>query len=327
MLTRRQAIRNTLVFSSALLTARWAGLARAAQPGADGMHLLALGDFGMGDKHQAAVAAAMTAFARKLNQPLTAVLALGDNFYGKMTLERFVTDFEKMYPAADLPCPFHAVLGNHDYGPGYDANPKQGIVKAQMELDYARDNPQSRWKLPAKWYALELPDAGGNPLVKIVFIDTNYFEEGMLTPQEKLAQKRFLDAELNKPTKAPWLWVAGHHPLLSDGEHGDSVKMMERFTPWLVNHPVSFYLCGHDHTMQHLELPDYKLSFLISGGGGAHLHNIKRAERGYGEKTLGFTYLHVTPERVETQFIDAEGRRLHAFRRSVRGKVEVLGAA
>lgn len=325
-LTRRQAIRRTLVFSTGLLASRWGRLLQAspavATPAGPGeMNLLLMADWGTGNEHQARVAKAMGAFARRLPAPPTGVLALGDNFYGRLTPERFQRDFEGMYSPQDLPCPFHLLLGNHDYGPGYDDKQAQGPAKAQMQLDYSRDHPDSRFRLPAKWYALELPDTR-NPLVKIVFIDTDDFE-GALTPQEKLAQQKFLDEELAKPTRAPWLWLAGHHPLFSNGTHGDNLELIKRYGPLIAQHPVSFYLCGHDHTLQHLEVDDYKASFIISGGAGAPLHDLKRGDRGYVDKTLGFNSLHVTPQSVDVQFIDPGGYCLHSFRRTLDGKVTV----
>ena len=261
----------------------------------------------------------MAAFAKKLKAPLSGVLALGDNFYRWLNPDRFGWGFETMYPSQDLPCPFYALLGNHDYGPKYDSN--QGRPKAQMQLDYARDNPASRWKMPAKWYAFELPDPT-HPLVKIIYLDSNYFE-GALTPQEKLAQQRFLDAELKKPTKAPWLWIAGHHPLFSDGAHGDNPDLAKRFGPALRESTASLYLCGHDHTMQHLEIPDYKASFVVTGGGGADLYNITHRGRGYAQKVLGFTHLYVAPSGVDVQHVDSEGRCLHSFRRTPDGQMKI----
>ena len=323
MLTRRQAIRRTVVFSTALLAARWVGPLAAQLPTAGspagGMDLLAFGDWGTGDQPQRDVAAQMAAFARKLPAPPTAVLALGDNFYKTLTPERFTTEFESMYPVGDLPCPFHVLLGNHDYGPDYDSG--QGLQKAQMQLDYARANPTSRWKLPAKWYTLELPDAE-HPLVKIIVLDSNYAEP-VLTPQEKLDQQRFVEAELKKETRAPWLWIAGHHPLFTDGQNGDNEPLIKRWGPYFADSPVSMYLCGHDHTMQHLEIPGYGASFVVSGGGGAGLMRIKNTERGYAQDIFGFNHLHVTPEAVDVQYIDATGRLLHAFRRTRDGKVAV----
>ncbi len=327
LLSRRQAIRRTLVFSTALMSARWAGAVAAQLPVTgspqNGLHLLAFGDFGTGSPAQAAVAAQMAAFAGKLGAPLTGVLALGDNFYKTLTPARFETEFETMYPVRDLPCPFHVVLGNHDYGPGYDSG--QGPAKARMQLDYARDNPASRWKLPSKWYALELPDPA-HPLVKIIFLDSNLVEP-VLTPQEKLDQQRFLDAELKKETRAPWLWIAGHHPLFSDGPHGDTEALVKRWGPCFTDGAVSMYLCGHDHSLQHLEVPAYKASFVVSGGGGAPLHDLKGTGRGFTDKIFGFNHLHVTPEAVDVQYIDTAGRCLHAFRRTRDGKVTVTTPA
>lgn len=326
-LTRREAIKKTLIFSTALMTAGWARRLGAQAPAVtfppQGLHFLAFGDFGSANAHQQAVAAQMAAFAKKLNAPLAGVLALGDNFYKAMTPERFGPGFEAMYPAQDLPCPFYALLGNHDYGPKYDSD--QGRPKAQMQLDYARNNPSSRWKMPAKWYALELPDAA-HPLVKIIYLDSNFFE-GALTPREKLDQQRFLEAELKKPTRAPWLWIAGHHPLFSDGAHGDDLALAQRLGPALQESSASLYLCGHDHTLQHLEIPDYKASFVITGGGGADSHDIKHPGRGFAEKILGFTHLYVAPGGVDVQHIDTQGRCLHAFRRTPDGQMKVTTPA
>ena len=43
-------------------------------------------------------------------------------------------------------------------------------------------------------------------------------EEGALTPQEKIEQRRFMKAELEKKTDAPWTWVVNHFPVFSDGK-------------------------------------------------------------------------------------------------------------
>lgn len=323
-MTRRDAIKKTILFSTGMLTAGWLQ-GRTHEPKTsfpkDGLHFLALGDFGTGNERQAAVARQMAAFAKKLNSPLTAVLALGDNFYGKMTPERFGPHFEEMYSSADFNCPFYACLGNHDYGPGYDS--KQGPAKAQMQLDYSTANPNSRWKLPSKWYAVELPDAR-NPLLKMIVLDGN-FAEGALTPQEKLAQKRFLQSELKKPTTAPWQWMITHFPLFSEtAKRGDNAKMINQWGPYLQEHPFSFYISGHDHNLQHVKAHGYKTNFIVSGGGGAALYDITPSDRGFSDSLHGFNHLHVTPKKVTVQFISVEGHCLHAFERTAKGKTKVL---
>ena len=322
-LTRRDALKRTVLFSSGLLTAGWLNRLSAGTAQTDfsgkGLHFLAVGDYGSGNLHQTAVAKQMAAFAKKLDAPLHAVLALGDNFYGYLDPDRFQRHFEDMYKPADFNCPFYAVLGNHDYGPRYDSG--QGRDKAQMQLDYAKNHPESRWKMPDRWYAVEIPDAQ-NPLLKIIFLDGNMVE-GALTPQEKLEQKRWLDAELQKPTRAPWRWMVSHFPIYSDGSYRDNPRLIQSWGALMKEHGYSFYLCGHDHNLQHLQPADNPASFVISGAGGAGLYNLQNVHRNFAEKILGFTHLHVTPQQVQMQYLDADGHLLHAFNRALDGKVTV----
>jgi tartrate-resistant acid phosphatase type 5 len=91
----------------------------------------------------------------------------------------------------------------------------------------------------------------------------------------------------------------------------------------LKNHPTSLYLAGHDHNLQHLQVEGYDTSFVVCGAGGASLYEITPSGRGFSNKILGFTHLHVTPEKITVQFIDTEGRRLHAFQRTPAGNVKI----
>lgn len=327
-ITRREAIRRTVIFSTGAWAAGRLGDLKAAPPQTmftgDGLHLMALGDFGTGTETQAAVAKQMEAFARSLNRPIDAVLALGDNFYKKITPDRFDKHFEQMYSAKYLNCPFYALPGNHDYGTAkYDF--QEG--KLQLQMDYARSNPRSRWKFPAKWYALELPNAE-NPLVKIIMLDGSYWE-GALTPQEKLAQRRFFKEELAKPSKAPWLWMANHYPLFSETvDRGDNRQLIREWGKLLQENPVSLCFAGHDHTLQHLEVEGYSTSFIVSGAGGARLYDVKPTDRGFAyNRDYGFTHIHVTPDELAVQYIAASGECLHAFRRDRTGKVTVKALA
>jgi hypothetical protein len=324
-INRREALKRTVVFSTGLLTASWfnSSLAKAPETNfsGDGLDFLAMGDFGTGNEHQRAVARQMATFAKKLNRPLTAVLALGDNFYGKLAPERFGPHFEQMYRKEDFDCPFYAILGNHDYGPKYDSG--QGPAKAKLQLDYAKNNPTSRWKMPAKWYSVELPDAK-NPLVKIILLDGNSFL-GALTPKEKLAQKRWLDAELKKKTDAPWKWMITHYPVFSEtSKRGDNAKLIESLGGHLKANQFSLYLSGHDHNLQHIEANGYDTSFIVSGAGGQKLYEVTPSKRGYSQMILGFNHIHVTRDKVTVQFIDTEGRCMHEFQRSLNGKVETV---
>lgn len=325
-ITRREALRRVAVFStSAWAAGRMGAALHAAAPTSqfdgEGIHLLALGDYGTrGLGGQFPVAKQMAAFAKSLGTPLTAVLALGDNFYGKLTPDRFERHFEFIYSKADLDCPFYVCLGNHDYGTAsYDR--QEG--KMQMQLDYAANNPNSRWKMPSKWYTVELPSAD-KPLVKMIVLDGNYWEGG-LTPQEKINQQRFLEAELKKKSSAPWLWVVNHFPLFSETvDRGDNQRLIRAWGKMLQEYPVSLCFAGHDHTMQHLQVEGYSTSFIVSGAGGAPLYDVRPTKRGFVDnRQFGFNHIYVTPERLDVQFINAAGERLHAFWRDRDGNMEI----
>lgn len=324
-MTRREAIRRAVIFSSGAWAATQFGAVQAREAAAaldGGMHLLALGDYGTkGNVAQTSVANQMARFADGIGQPLTAVLALGDNFYSTIKPGRIVREFEEMYPAKSLNCPFYACAGNHDYGTAkYDF--QEG--KLQLQLDYAKENPNSRWKFPSKWYTVELPNAE-NPLVKIIVLDGGFWE-GALTPQEKIEQRRFFKAELAKGTKAPWTWMVNHYPLFSDTvDRGDNKQLIREWGQQLQEHDISLALAGHDHTLQHLQVEGYKPSFIVSGAGGAKLYDCRVSDRGFvNNQVFGFNHIHVTPELLTVQFIDAKGRQLHAFTRDRAGKVEVV---
>jgi hypothetical protein len=99
-ISRREALRRTVIFSTGLMGLRGVSSLHAETPARSfsdgGLDLLALGDFGSGNANQSAVANQMAAFARGLKKPLAGVLAVGDNFYGKLETERFSRHFEEM---------------------------------------------------------------------------------------------------------------------------------------------------------------------------------------------------------------------------------------
>jgi hypothetical protein len=46
-------------------------------------------------------------------------------------------------------------------------------------------------------------------------------------------------------SKAHWLIVAGHFPVYSGGEHGNTPEMLTDIKPLLEHYNVDAYLCGH----------------------------------------------------------------------------------
>ena len=266
----------------------------------------------------------MKAFVQTQQIKPGALLLLGDNFYGTLDgvkSPRWQAQFEDMYPRSSFDCPCYAVLGNHDY----HIEPRD---KPEIQLAYAAAGG-TRFQMPAKWYRFEFPQV--NPLVTFIALDSNYqkpsFGKRALTDDERAAQLAWLKAELAKPRTTPYLVVYGHHPLFSNGPHGDTNALIDEWDPLFRQHGVHFYFCGHDHDLQHLEFAGHPTSFVLSGGGGANLYDLKKTaeERGpFALRTAGFTHLQITPERFIIRHIDPAGTVLHAFAKTPKGEVTLL---
>jgi 3',5'-cyclic AMP phosphodiesterase CpdA len=319
MLTRRRFLRQTLGFSAAALLAGTADAALAApvaQTSSGACHLLAVGDCGVRRKdlaRQRAVSEGMARYARRCRFRPDALAMLGDNFYGGLgragvASSRWDANVEAMYPADAFPCPVYGVLGNHDYSDG----PAGGSVAAQ--LGYRRHAPDSRWTMPHKWYRFTLP--AEQPLATVLVLDTNFVFNGGLTSRERKQQWAWLTQELARPRQTPWLFVLGHHPVYSNGSHGDTRSLIDHLDPLLRHHRVDLYLCGHDHDLQHLQFRNHPTSFVVSGAGGARAREVRERRRGaFARSVYGFTHLEVASDALTVRHVDANGTPLHAFTR------------
>ena len=276
-------------------------------PDAVQLNLLTIADWGDDTYAQRAVAESMGEYAASLApNKLHAVLSGGDNIYpdlDNVSDADFEELFEKMYDKRTLDVPFYMLLGNHDYSRG----------KSKVELEYARTHPESRWKLPAKWYRVDLPPDA--PLATALMLDSNYRE---LSKEEWRSQMEWLETELQNPRNARWLIVCAHHPVFTQGEYGDSPSLIEDFGTLLRKYDVDFYVCGHDHVMQHLEVPGYVTSFLCCGGGGGTLHEIVSSKYGpFAKKTHGFVHLRLGEHSADVTYLNRRGVPIHSFSRPV----------
>lgn len=322
--SRRRLLKTVFCSSAALSLNVGRGRVSAAEASAEGdMHWLAIGDFGSQEPAQEAVARGMRKYAADLKLKTEGLLLLGDNFYSKMEggidSKRWKAGFEDMYPASAFPGPCVAVLGNHDYhdNPGGE----------QAQLGYAKRGG-TRWTMPSKWFRLDFPKA--SPLVTFICIDSNLRavsggtnpkdgkKKNSLTKTEEDEQLAWLAAELEKP-RAPWTICIGHHPIYSNGQHGDTKALIKDFAPLLQKHAVPVYLCGHDHDLQHLEFEGHPTSFVISGGGGAKIREPKQMRGPFAKGVYGFTHLEVTAEKFIVRHVDPDRKVLHAFAKKTDG--------
>jgi tartrate-resistant acid phosphatase type 5 len=329
-LSRRRAI-QTLFCSSAALALNLRALAQT-QVSASGLHFFCIGDFGTGGADQKKVSAAMQGFIAKHNLKPDALLCLGDNFYSKdkspagFTIEspRWKNEIEDMYPAASFPGPIYGVLGNHDY---HDNAGGQDV-----QLAYSKKSG-TRWKMPAKWFRLDL--GGEKPLVTVLCLDSNLpavsggvdkktrKPRASLTAAEEQEQLAWLENELKK-SRAPFTLVVAHHPLYSNGDHGDTKALISQWEGLFQQHKVHAYLCGHDHDLQHLELEGRYTSHILSGGGGAKTREMEVTHKApFGRQTHGFTHLHISGDAMRFTHYDADGAQLHTFAKKQDGKVVI----
>jgi tartrate-resistant acid phosphatase type 5 len=318
-LSRRRALKTLFCSSAALaMNVRRSIAEETATPLAE---FMILGDFGSNQKPQFAVAKTMKNYVLQHSIKPEALLLLGDNFYTKMEgglkSARWKTGFEDIYPASVYDCPCPAVLGNHDY--------HDNLGGEQVQLAYAKQG-NTRWTMPSKWYRMDM--GGADKLITFLFIDTNLFSlsgkadkkakvkvtKPSLTPAEEAEQWAWLTAELTQP-RAPYTIVVGHHPIYSNGVHGDSKELVEKLAPLLEQHSVHAYLCGHDHDLQHLEMEKTQTSFLLSGGGGARTRELtnKNRKQPYGQAVYGFSRLSLHADKLVFQHIDANGKLVHKF--------------
>lgn len=257
----------------------------SVKPDNQSVSVLAFGDYGNGSLTQKQTAAAMAEWHKK--SPFDLGITLGDNFYpagmASPTDPRWKNLWEELYDP--LKIKFYASLGNHDWV--LSDSPASEIL-------YSANSPN--WRMPSPYYTFT---AGP---VQFFALDTNEVSE---------AQSMWLDGELKKST-AKWKLVYGHHPIYSDGEHGDSQLLTQKLLPLLKNR-VDVYLVGHDHILNHIK-PEAGVHFFVSGGGGAGVYKVKPGPRSlFAQSTFGFAVLEADSGSLTVKFIGADSKRLYEY--------------
>lgn len=272
----------------------------------------AWGDWGIDTPERKKVADTMADFADHAGQKPSVALLLGDNFYVNLTGvddPRFKAFFEDTYDVHRLNVPCYAVLGNHDY--------KQKNV--DIELGYEAAHPGTRFHLPARWYRLDLPPT--KPLLTLLMLDSDHDYMPAANWADEIT---WLNFQLQQP-RAQWTICCGHHDMFGNANHGDNGVLQKDWGTLFKQYHVDFYLCGHEHTLQHLEIPGWSTSFVVSGGGGAAHPGMLRDNRGpFSKSVAGFADFDIRPEAITVQMVDIDGAVDHAFRRDKDGAVTTL---
>jgi hypothetical protein len=251
----------------------------------DRIKVVAFGDFGTGTSEQQQVASAIMTYHQQ--SPFDIGITVGDNFYpiGIESLKdpRWQTWWEDMY--GPLKIVFYPVLGNHDW---YDFDSPAAQI---LYSDHS-----SSWKMPAPYYTFV---AGP---VQFFALDTQEISQ---------IQLKWFEEELGK-SQATWKVVYAHHPIFSDGYHGDNEVLKEQLMP-LMRNRVDLYLTGHEHDMQHLRPVD-GVNFVISGGGGRTLRPPRPTSRAlFAREAFGFTILEANATQLDIRMVGADAQVMHQF--------------
>jgi tartrate-resistant acid phosphatase type 5 len=290
------------VLAGALATVFAVAAERPAAAGEGGLGFLAIGDWGT--RRAAPVAAAMGNWADRALPRF--VISTGDNFYGSGVAstedELWRADFEDVFTARGLQCPWYPVLGNHDHRGNVDA-----------EIAYTETN--ARWRMPARYFSRteSMPDGGKAGLF---FLDTTPISDdtagvsGAFLPLSAFVVEQFdwLDKELER-CDADWKIVVGHHPVFSGGEHGSTKGLIRHLKPILDRHDVQIYLNGHDHDLQHIVLDNVNY---ITCGGGAKPREVRAVSGSrFARSAQGFLAATLTKSALGFFFVGVDGKPMY----------------
>lgn len=296
------------------------------------VRFVAIGDMGMGNEDQSRVAQAIGTVCAARGCDFA--VGLGDLIYpagaSSPTDPQFDTKFEEPY--AELDFPFWMVLGNHDNGqdPAGATAPAGGLgfwyTAGNNEVAYAQrtDRASDKWTMPARHYTF---DEGP---VHFVGLDTNtLLFYGVPVPPDLDAELQAQEAWLPGAVAAgegPWRIALGHHPYVSNGEHGDAGEYDTELVPGqngdhlkalFEEHlcdRIDLYLAGHDHDLiWHTPVPECgRTHFIVSGGGGAGLYALPGDGPVFFEKeSLGFWWIEIQGETMRAAAFDDQAALLY----------------
>ena len=291
-------------------------------PGTGPIRFVALGDSGNGNEEQRLVAEAVRATCEA--EGCDFALLLGDNLYddGADSVEDAVWQSNFELPYADLAIPFYAVLGNHDYG-GEILFIDFGGLGNEFErgpTQVAYSALSSKWRMPATHYSLRFGATG------LLALDTNSI---LWDNTDHGDQRAWFPGALAEMQDATWIIAAGHHPYLSNGDHGNAGSYhdllgipfpideltgedVKEFFDDLVCGNVDVYLAGHDHNHQWLDEPDAcGGTELIVTGASSEVKDLDDTDRNavlhQDDGSEGFLYVVIEGNTFTGRFMDATG--------------------
>ena len=262
-----------------------------------------IGDWGSGTQPQRDVAKSM--IKKYAEDGADAVLTCGDNFYpdGVSSVTDALWDirFENTYPESEFPIPFYPTLGNHDRR----GDPEAQVQYTQTVLDNGKP---TRWTMNGLYWTHVFSSLDGDVTVRVTGLDTQPLISG--TKEEKDNQITWLENVLSSADE-DWNIVIGHHPVYSNGIHGNTLSMIMQVKPLFEKHGVEVYFAGHDHDLQLLK-PKNNVHYVVSGGGGQTRSTHWADNTVFAATNYGFVWVQLNEAEMLVQFLGRDGEVLYA---------------
>lgn len=279
-----------------------------------GVRFIAIGDTGTASASQLRVALGIKKVcdheSLQGRGPCDFGILLGDNFYNTGVSDendpQFKSKFSDIYHP--LGFPFYITIGNHDYGA---EGAGLEVQKLQHYLNYAKKDP--RFVLPSGFYSYNKGDA--------TFIGLNTAE--IFIGYKSSDQTDFIRKTLQQNPASLWKFAFGHHPYISNGDHGNagsyeglpfpipiiSGQNIKKFVEAEICGKIDFYLAGHDHNRQLLE-PKCGTHFVVSGAGAKtdKIDDPNRNKALFQSDQLGFFFFYVDGKSLTVEIYDADGK-------------------
>lgn len=210
-----------------------------------------IGDWGghLGSKAQRRVAASLESRNPEF------VISTGDNFYpdgiDHAIDDKISTLWSDIYNVTNRM--WYSILGNHDYLKN---------ASAQLHIDHPR------WYMPSRYYDVSIGDTDlwfldTTPWMKDNYVENRHAARGDVSEESR---QDFLEQQNNVPEQIQWLrqsvaqskakkkYIIGHHPLWTCGYHrfADHTRLSDVILDLHEKHDLTAYLCGHDHSLQHI---------------------------------------------------------------------------
>lgn len=260
---------------------------------------VALGDTGVGDRHQNRVARHMRTYRPDL------IVHTGDLVYPRGILEEHHRKFFQPYAELLPEVPLYACMGNHECRmPGVERVPVSFILPSNGPPDV----PTGR----NYWF-----DYGRTRFIAIDSNNDEWFFADVIVP--------WLDDVMASAKDADWKILFFHEPVHTQAKYPPAVKLLRTIVPVLESHSADLVLCGHNHLFERshpvkdgrIVSPAKGTVYVTTGAGGANLATARlpmpETIATWNDNVHSFTVADVTRDVLRLRQISESGQLLDEY--------------